>query len=96
MRKNIDEISGPVIVCGDFNDTPSSWTYRTIRGSDLADCYCDCGLGHTITYHENRLYFRLDHIFYKGEGLKAIRIERGNDKFSDHYPLMATFECVEN
>ena len=92
VRDMLNTLKGPVILCGDLNDTPSSWPYRTIRGDDMRDAYCDCAFGHTITYHENRFYFRLDHIFYNADELKAIDIERGNEKLSDHYPLIATFE----
>ena len=34
-----------VIVCGDFNDMPSSYTYRAMKG-DLHDGFKDCGSGY--------------------------------------------------
>lgn len=80
-----------VILCGDFNDTPASFTYNTIKGDDMSDAYKDCALGPTITFHANRFYFRIDHILYKGN-FKAVDIERGNLKSSDHYPLLVTFK----
>ncbi|MBE6309946.1 MAG: hypothetical protein E7080_02690 [Bacteroidales bacterium] len=82
-----------IILCGDFNDTPFSFSYNTIMGDDMSDAYKECALGPTITFHDNRFYFRIDHIMYKGD-FEAIDIERGNDKSSDHYPLMATFKWI--
>lgn len=79
-----------VILCGDFNDTPSSYSYRTIKGDDMRDAYEDCAFGPTITFHTNRFYFRIDQMLYKGD-FEAVDIERGDIKSSDHYPLLATF-----
>lgn len=80
-----------VIVCGDFNDTPSSYSYLTIKGDDMKDAYEECALGPTITFHASRFYFRIDHVLYKGD-FEAIDIERGDQKSSDHYPLLTTFK----
>ena len=92
IRTYIDNLGDAnIILCGDFNDTPYSYAYLTVMGDDMADVYKECALGPTITFHANRFYFRIDHILYKGN-FKAIDIERGNDKHSDHYPLFATFE----
>lgn len=92
LKKYINNLENKnVILCGDFNDTPSSYSYLTIKGNDMKDAYEECGLGPTITFHSNRFYFRIDHILYKGD-IEAIDIERGDDKSSDHYPLLTTFK----
>lgn len=92
LKAYIDSIGNKnVILCGDFNDTPASFAYNTITGGDMSDAYKDCALGPTITFHANRFYFRIDHILYKGN-IKALDIERGDLKSSDHYPLLATFQ----
>lgn len=90
LRNLIDKSEGNVIVCGDFNDTPGSYSYRTVRGDDMRDAYLDCAFGPAITYHDNRFYFKIDHVLYRGN-LKAVDIERGRIDASDHYPLLATF-----
>ena len=90
IRGILDNSCGNVILCGDFNDTPGSFAYRTIMGDDMRDAYADCALGPTITYHSNRFFFRIDHILYRGN-LTAVDIERGKIDSSDHYPLIATF-----
>ena len=39
----------PVVVCGDFNDTPMSYAYRRIKG-DLKDSFREAGHGYGYTY----------------------------------------------
>lgn len=90
LRNFIDTAGENVIVCGDFNDTPGSYCYRTVRGIDLRDAYLDCAFGPTITYHDNRFYFKIDHVLYRGQ-FNAVDIERGKINSSDHYPLVTTF-----
>ncbi len=86
-----DTIGAPnVVVCGDFNDTPGSYSYRTIRGSDLHDAYAECGRGPVFTFNRDRFYFNIDHILYRGS-LQAVdhRLDRAGG--SDHYPQLVTF-----
>lgn len=93
LRKAIDSHfseNDNVIICGDFNDTPGSHAYWTLRGDDFSDAYSDCAFGPTITYNEKRFYFRIDHVLYRGN-LKAHDISRGNIRYSDHYPFITTF-----
>lgn len=90
IRQVIDQSGENVIVCGDFNDTPASFSYFTVRGKDLKDAYMDCGFGPTYTYHENRFYFKIDHVLYRGDMI-ATKISRDRKGSSDHYPLVATF-----
>lgn len=93
IRKYINTLGDAnVILCGDFNDTPFSYAQRTIMGTDMTDVYKECAFGPTITFHANRFYFRIDHMLYKGRNLEAVDIERGDIKYSDHYPLVATFK----
>ncbi len=83
-----------VIVCGDFNDTPGCWPTRALENAGLTDAYSESAFGMIHTYNKNRLYFRIDHVFYRGN-FRSIDITRGNQKSSDHYPLCVTFE-IEN
>lgn len=81
----------PIIICGDFNDVPASWTYRTIKGEDLRDAYADTGFGPMVTYNRHSFFFRIDQILYGGD-LRALNVEKGSQKNSDHYPLLASFQ----
>lgn len=94
VRDAIDKSPGNLIVCGDINDTPSSFTYRVIRGDDLEDAWTQCGLGPTYTYNSNRFFFKIDHLFYRGE-FEAIDITCDKVGNSDHYPLLTTFRWKE-
>lgn len=91
LRATLDRMKGATLVCGDFNDVPESYAYRLLRGEDLHDAYVETGLGPMVTFNAHKLWFHLDHIFYRGP-LKALDVRKGTVKFSDHYPLVATFE----
>ncbi len=90
LKHVVDSLGGNVILVGDFNDVPGNYAYRTIRSAGLKDAYSDVAFFPTFTYNDNRFYFRIDHILYKGD-MKAVRVKRGNNRSSDHYPLLATF-----
>ena len=91
MRKLLDETTGDVIVMGDMNDTPGSYTYRTLCGDDLLDAWAESGFGPTYTFHAHHLYVKIDHIFYRGD-MKLLTCRRDKEGESDHYPLVAIFE----
>lgn len=73
------------IVCGDFNDTPISYTYKTIKG-DLKDAFADTGFGAGITYNENYFWFRIDFIMHSSN-ITAYNCTVDKVKYSDHYPV---------
>jgi len=91
--KQADLISGkiaasthPVIVCGDFNDTPVSYTYKKIR-SRLSDSFIEAGWGLGNTYQGISPLLRIDFILHN-PAMKAVYTERIHLKLSDHYPLI--------
>lgn len=90
LRKVIDGIGGPLIVCGDFNDVPASWTFRTIKGDDMKDAYARTSFGPTYTYNSHLFLFHIDQILYRGP-IEALSVRRGDVDSSDHFPLLATF-----
>jgi len=82
------ESSGYIIVCGDFNDTPLSYSHR-LFDRFMYDTYGKTGSGIGYTYHEHHLYYRIDHIFCS-RSMKPVRtwVDRGQ-KDSDHYPILS-------
>jgi endonuclease/exonuclease/phosphatase family metal-dependent hydrolase len=80
----------PVIVCGDFNDTPASYTYHTIA-DDLSDSFVESGSGLGRTYVGKFPSFRIDYILhsnvYQSYGFRTIPRE-----LSDHFPLVTYLE----
>ena len=89
MRQLMDgESTCPMLVCGDFNDTPASYTYRRMKG-DLTDGFRDCGSGFGVTFRELRRLFRIDYIFYSSH-FRGFCYEAPNVPFSDHNPVVWT------
>ena len=75
-----------LIVCGDFNDTPISYTHHVL-GKELQDVFAEAGNGWGITYNRDRLYFRIDHIL-ASKDLKAHECKVDDSiKASDHNPI---------
>lgn len=75
-----------IIVCGDFNDSPISYTHRIIS-EDLDDAFVKSGRGMGVSYNQNRFYFRIDNIL-TSKDLKAYNctVDRSVSA-SDHYPI---------
>ncbi len=83
----------PVIVVGDFNDTPVSYSYRKIR-KGLKDSFVDSGYGAGFTYRGNYPANRIDYILYD-ESLDCKYFDILKVKFSDHYPVAAYFSLAD-
>jgi endonuclease/exonuclease/phosphatase family metal-dependent hydrolase len=79
----------PVIVLGDFNDTPVSYSYRKIR-KGLNDSFVKSGYGAGFTYQGNYPPNRIDYILYDNK-LISTRFDILKVKYSDHYPILASF-----
>lgn len=81
QRENVKAM----ILCGDFNDPPISYAYRTIRGN-LVDSFKESGWGLGITYHANGFWFRIDYIMHT-KNIKSYNSTVDKVKYSDHYPI---------
>ncbi|NSL89553.1 endonuclease/exonuclease/phosphatase family protein [Chitinophaga sp. Mgbs1] len=77
----------PAVVCADLNDTPASYTYRTVS-SGLQDAFLQSGSGwgRTLSYLSPTL--RIDYILpqhrFSVHSCKVFRMP-----LSEHYPVMA-------
>ncbi|MFM9726250.1 hypothetical protein ACKI1L_37635, partial [Streptomyces scabiei] len=49
VHKNVSEYPGQKIVCGDFNDSPVSYTYQTIS-SGMHDAFVEKGNGFSKSF----------------------------------------------
>ena len=89
LREKILNSPYPVIVAGDFNDTPISFAYRTIS-NDLEDAFVSSGRGMGATYKEFKLPLRIDYLLHSPE-IKSSGFTNHNVGYSDHRPIEATF-----
>ncbi|HPE83433.1 MAG TPA: endonuclease/exonuclease/phosphatase family protein [Aequorivita sp.] len=78
----------PVIICGDFNNTPFSYSYRKLKDG-MQDAFRERGNGLGTTFKFEKFPMRIDYIF-ASEGLDVISFESMEKTFSDHYPVRAT------
>ncbi|HSO86798.1 MAG TPA: endonuclease/exonuclease/phosphatase family protein [Draconibacterium sp.] len=85
IRKLIKETRYPVIICGDFNDTPVSYTYQQLRG-DLNDAFVGSGKGFGRTYIGKLPSYRIDNIFYSDD-FKSYNFQAYDFRASDHLPV---------
>jgi endonuclease/exonuclease/phosphatase family metal-dependent hydrolase len=88
LAKNIEASPYPVLVCGDFNDTPVSYTYHLLT-QNLNDGFVQAGFGLGHTYRGNFPSYRIDYILYD-KSLTAHNFRIPGVKLSDHYPVMCT------
>lgn len=83
----IDASPYPVIVCGDFNSLPSSYTYHQLS-KRLKDGFKTCGRGYMYTYRYYKCLLRIDYIFHPAafEGLDYYSPKQ--EFCSDHNPVI--------
>ena len=94
VREEIDKSPLPVIVCGDFNDVPNSYTYFTIKG-DLKDAFIAKGAGIGKTLKMLGPTLRIDYIL-ADRSFSISRFNKFNVPYSDHYPIMADISLNAN
>lgn len=82
IHAEIERSPYPVLVCGDFNDTPASYTYRQIR-KGLTDGFRDCGSGYQYTFRQLYKLWRIDYVFYS-KPLKGHECYSPEKPYSDH------------
>lgn len=78
----------PIIVMGDFNDTPVSYTLNTVS-QHLTNAYSQSGTGPGFTFHGKGFPVRIDHILFSGDRWQSHRTYTDKSiKYSDHYPIL--------
>jgi endonuclease/exonuclease/phosphatase family metal-dependent hydrolase len=77
----------PVLVCGDFNEIPVSYAYKTISNG-LFDAFQQSAFGFSSTYNGKIPALKIDNILMS-ETMEAHNCKIHHVKFSDHYPMTA-------
>ncbi|MCC6279467.1 MAG: endonuclease/exonuclease/phosphatase family protein [Saprospiraceae bacterium] len=86
LREHIAACKYPVIVCGDFNDTPNSYVYALLS-EGLDDTFREKGLGPGTTFAGVLPLLRIDYVLAeKSFTTYSCRVGRDSD-FSDHFPV---------
>ena len=90
VREQINKSPYPVIVAGDFNSIPLSYTYLKIRGCNLRDCFLETSVGRWgATLYKRYLAIRIDYILCS-KSLHPADTRIDHVRYSDHYPMTAT------
>lgn len=77
----------PVIIGGDFNDTPSSFAYQRLS-SLLEDGFIQTGKGIGETYNGVIPFLRIDYILMD-PSFKCTSFQTNKIPYSDHFPIIA-------
>lgn len=84
---HINACKYPVIICGDFNDTPFSYTYHSFA-KKYGDSFMESGSGIGNTYIGDFPSYRIDYIFHSSQ-FASTNFEVHPEELSDHYPISA-------
>ena len=87
IKKHKADCTYPLIICGDLNNSPFSFVYRSVRG-DLNDAFEEAGSGFGSTYSFKYYPARIDYIFTD----KKFEVKQFNSfpnfRSSDHFPIV--------
>ena len=93
LLDNISESGLPAVICGDVNDTPVSYCFRSLRHG-RKDTFREAGKGFGATYRILWPLLRIDYVFVpESAGVLAHRTLRLD--CSDHYPVIAEISMNE-
>jgi endonuclease/exonuclease/phosphatase family metal-dependent hydrolase len=86
----------PVVVSGDFNDLPYSYSYQFMK-KKMRNTFEESGKGFGFTYNGKTLrVLRIDNQFYSS-GLQSVDFETFSDiKFTDHFPIEGVYKLKPN
>jgi endonuclease/exonuclease/phosphatase family metal-dependent hydrolase len=85
VSASIEACPYKVVLCGDFNDTPVSYTYSRFTRS-LNDSFIESGSGIGNTYIGVFPSFRIDYIMHS-PSMTAVEYITHDEKFSDHHAV---------
>lgn len=92
MLASMPKDDAPVIVCGDFNDTPVSYVCQKMTHAGFYDAFIKSGHGIGATYLGKLPWFRIDYIWIN-KHIKSLSYNKIDFKGSDHYPIMMRFQA---
>lgn len=90
MKAHSEVFKGKIIFAGDFNEPSVTFTYNTIS-KNLQDAFAKKGFGFGKTYVNPSPFLKIDHILMD-KSFKILSHRIIKKEFSDHYPVIVTFE----
>jgi endonuclease/exonuclease/phosphatase family metal-dependent hydrolase len=94
IQAQLDKSPYPAIITGDFNDVPSSYTYKLIKG-EMQDAFLAKGFGIGATYMNLSPTLRIDYIMadnkWQVKGWESL-----DENLSDHHMIMADLQLLKN
>ena len=86
ITDHLQKVEMPFIFCGDFNDTPVSFTYHQLQRG-LNDSFRNAGRGFGATFRYLWPTLRIDYILYNQAFTAKSHVTK-KVPFSDHYPVI--------
>ena len=87
IKKHIKSSPYPIIICGDFNDTPISYAYQQL-GYNMKDAFIESGNGFGASFTKIPT-LRIDYILIDKK-FKAVNFTTHPEKFSDHRAISSS------
>jgi endonuclease/exonuclease/phosphatase (EEP) superfamily protein YafD len=94
VEKAIKKSPYPIILCGDFNETPYSYCYGKVA-KHLSNAFEVAGKGFGFTYNQRPQYIRIDNQFFDQNKFQIVDFELDRIKYSDHYPISVTYNIQQ-
>ena len=91
IKEHMQSSPYPIILCGDFNDTPLSYAYNTIS-TDLKDAFKESGKGIGQSFVKLPA-LRIDYILHN-ESFKSYNYTQHQQELSDHYAVSCEVKII--
>jgi len=93
LLTHVNKSPYPVVLCGDINDLPYSYTYERLS-KNRTNAFQAKGLGIGATYNGKLPFVRIDNQFCSPE-LKVLQYARHDSiTYSDHFPTTAIYKLT--
>lgn len=94
LVKHADTSPHPIIICGDFNETPYSYNYGQLRSS-FNNSFEKAGSGFGFSLNSLLFFLRIDHQFF-GEDVVVTGYEVDRKmNISDHFPTFGYYKLTK-
>ena len=94
VRNELDACPHAVLICGDFNDVPNSYTYFHIKGN-LQDAFLQKGFGIGRTYTSLSPTLRIDYLL-ASDHFRVLQCKKVELPYSDHYPVITDVALLKH